>query len=234
MAFCLQIWQIWRMLSDDVHAQLLGMLGSGAWAPGARLPPEHELARRFGVSRPILRQALARLRTEGRVEPRKGSGTYVRAPTPAPSLTFGPLGSIPEVRDFLEFRCSLESEAAARAAKGADPPALARLAEAHARLGAALAAGAPGVEEDIAFHRTVAEASGNRFFALTLTALTEQMGFGIRLTRELTARPLQERAPALMHEHDRIHVAILAGDAEAARAAMQDHLASGIRRLFGS
>ena len=222
------------MLGDEAYVQLLGMLGSGAWAPGARLPAEYELARRFGISRPILRQALARLRAEGRVESRKGSGTYVRAAGPAPSLAFGPLGNIPEVRDFLEFRCSLESEAASRAAQAADPAALARLAAAHRALATALVAGAPGVEEDIAFHRAVAEASGNRYFALTLAALGEQMGFGIRLTRELNARPLAERAPILMQEHDRIHAAIAAGDAAAARAAMQDHLTSGIRRLFGS
>ena len=55
------------MLSDEVYDQLLDLLGSGAWPKGSRLPSEHELARRFAVSRPILRQALVRLRAEGRL-----------------------------------------------------------------------------------------------------------------------------------------------------------------------
>ena len=66
------------MLSDEVSDQLLGLLASGAWPNESRLPSEHELARRFAVSRPILRQALARLRAEGRVISRKGAGSYVR------------------------------------------------------------------------------------------------------------------------------------------------------------
>lgn len=221
------------MLSDEVYDQLLGLLASGAWPPESRLPSEHELARRFAVSRPILRQALARLRAEGRVVSRKGAGSYVREVARPTGIAFGPLGSIPEVRRFLEFRCSVESEMAARATLAADAAARAAIRQAQLRLEQALAAGGPGVEEDIGFHRAIAQATGNRFFVETLASLAEQMAFGIRLTRELSGRPLQDRAAALAREHARIAEAIEAGDAEAARAAMQDHLASGIRRLFG-
>ncbi len=224
------------MLSDQVYEQLMAMLASGAWAPGARLPPEHELARRFAVSRPSLRQALARLRAEGRVQSRKGAGSYVCAvPEPRATIAFGPLGSIPEVRSFLEFRCSVESEMAARAARCADREALARVASARLRLEAALASDQrAGIEEDVAFHMAIAEATGNRFFVATLAALSEQMVFGIRLTRELTQRPASQRLADLVREHARIHEALAEGDAEGARAAMHDHLTSGIRRLFGN
>jgi len=223
-----------RMLSDEVYEQLLGLLASGAWPKESRLPSEHELARRFAVSRPILRQALARLRAEGRVQSRKGAGTYVReAPRPT-GFAFGPLGSIPEVRRFLEFRCSLEAEMAALATRAADAAAVSVIRQAQQRLDQALAAGAPGIEEDIGFHMAIAQATGNRFFVETLAALAEQMAFGIRLTRDLSTRPLQDRSGALAEEHARIAAAIEAGDSEAAKAAMQDHLTNGIRRLFGS
>jgi GntR family transcriptional regulator, transcriptional repressor for pyruvate dehydrogenase complex len=223
------------MLSDQVYDQVLAMLGSGAWPKGARLPSEQELARRFSVSRPILRQALARLRTEGRVHSRKGAGTYVLdEPRPAAAIAFAPLASIPEVRSFLEFRCSVESEMAARAAQCADAAAIARIGAAHRGLEAAFAAGEPGIDQDVAFHRAVAEATGNRFFVATLAALADQIAFGIRLTRELAQRPAAERFAALECEHRAIVQAMEAGDAEAARLAMRDHLASGIRRLFGS
>jgi len=222
------------MLSDTVYEQLLGMLASGAWGPDSRLPGEQELARRFAVSRPILRQALARLRTEGRIESRKGSGSYVRD-IPGPiRIDFGPLGNIAEVRRFLEFRCSVECEMTARATLCATPEAIAAVRAAQLDMDAALTSGAQGIEEDVAFHMAVAEATGNRFFVATLAAVSEHMRFGIRLTRELTHVKLRDRMPRLIAEHARIRTAMENRDAEAARAAMHDHLTSGIRRLFGS
>jgi len=222
------------MLSDEVYDQLLALLGSGTWLRDTRLPSEHELAKRFAVSRPILRQALARLRTEGRLYSRKGSGTYVREVVEPSRITFDPLGSIPEVRSFLEFRCSVESEMTARATRRADPDAIAEVGQARRRLEDALATGAPGVEEDVAFHMAIAQATGNRFFITTLAALSEQMIFSIRLTRELATHPAPERFAAVVREHARIHLAMEKGDAAEARAAMNDHLMGGIKWLFGN
>ena len=223
-----------RSLSDSVYDRLLEMLGSEAFPQGSRLPGEHALAERFTVSRPVLRQALARLQAEGRVEARKGSGTFVRHAAPPPlRLAYGPLSSIPDVRSFLEFRCSLESEMAAHAAARHDPDALAALRRAHAALEAESAAGRPGIEEDIALHIAIAEASGNRFFLATLAALSEQTRFSIRLTRELCALSPPDRLAEMRAEHERILGAIAAGDAAAAHAAMAAHLQGGIRRLFG-
>ncbi|WP_084698361.1 FadR/GntR family transcriptional regulator [Muricoccus aerilatus] len=98
-----------RPLSHEVYDRLRGLLGSGSFPRDARLPAEEELARRFAVSRSVLRQALVRLRVEGHVVSRKGSGSFVRElPRPA-SPSFGPLHSIPDMRAFLEFRCGVES-----------------------------------------------------------------------------------------------------------------------------
>ncbi|MGG5819465.1 FadR/GntR family transcriptional regulator [Falsiroseomonas sp. HW251] len=221
------------MLSDRVYDELLALLGSRLWPPHSRLPSELELTRRFAVSRPILRQALARLRAEGRIDTRKGSGTYVRdLPPPVPPVLYGQLGSIPEVRSFMDFRCSLESEAAACAAGLADPAALSRVAAAHQRLEAALLAGSAARDEDVAFHLAIAEATRNRFFVTTLEALVEQMKFSMHLTTELVRRPQADSAAEVMAEHAAIAEAIAARDADAARAAMRHHLASGIQRLF--
>jgi DNA-binding FadR family transcriptional regulator len=227
-----------RTLSDTVYDRMLAWLGSDALPVGARLPGEHALAERFAVSRPVLRQALARLRAEGRLEARKGSGTYLRQPAPPalpalPPIVFGPLGNIPDVRAFLEFRCGLESAMAAEAARRAEPAALARLAAARALLEAETRAGRGAIEADIGFHQAVAEASGNRFYAAVMLALIEQTRFGIRLTRELAPMPDAERFATMRREHGRIAEAIGRGAAEAARAAMEQHLQNGIRRLFG-
>jgi DNA-binding FadR family transcriptional regulator len=222
-----------RSLSEEVYDRLRELLASQAFPPNARLPAEEELARRFLVSRPVLRQALARLRAEGHVYSRKGSGTYVREISRPPLISFGPLHSIPDVQSFLEFRCSVEGEMAALAARRADAGAIAEVEHARKRVEHEVATGQPALDADVLFHLAIARASGNRFFVATLEALTEQMKFGIRLTRELSDRPASERFAEIGREHARISAALESGDAEAARKAMTDHLRGGIRRLFG-
>lgn len=222
-----------QRLSDEAYDRLRELLGSGGFPRDARLPAEAELARRFGISRPVLRQALGRLRAEGHIVSRKGSGSYVREP-PRPLVpAFGPLHSIPDMRAFLEFRCGVEAEVAAQAARRAEPAALERIRAARRRLEEEVASGRPALEADVAFHQAIAEATGNRFFVETLAAFREQMISGIRLTRELSGRPIRERHAEIAREHARIEAAIAEGDEAAARAAMAEHLHGGIRRLFG-
>ena len=223
-----------RPLSEEVYDRLCDLLGSESFPRDARLPAEGELARRFAVSRPVLRQALARLRAEGHVVSRKGSGSFVREPPRPASPNFGPLHSIPDMRAFLEFRCSVESEVAAHAARRADPEAIAAISEARFQLEEAAARGDAALEADVAFHQAIARASGNRFFLATLEAFREQMMFGIRLTRELAGETSTNRRPEISREHARIEAMIAAGDEDAARKAMADHLHGGIRRLFGA
>ncbi|OZI28678.1 GntR family transcriptional regulator [Bordetella genomosp. 1] len=223
-----------RRLSDMVYEQLLALLGSEGFEIHARLPGEIELARRFSVSRPVLRQALARLRAEGRISARKGSGNYVEALKPqAEIVEFGALSSIADIKAFLEFRCATEGEIAARAAARGDAAAIAEVERRHAEFERALQAGNPGIDEDIAFHAAVAQACGNRFFAMTITALAAQTRFSIDLVRQLSGPVPAERRQRVVAEHHAIVQAIAAGDAAAARAAMVAHLQGGIARLFG-
>lgn len=221
-------------LGDAVHARLSAWLDEGALPGGSRLPGEHALAQRFAVSRPVLRQALARLRAEGRLETRKGSGTYLRqqAAPALPPLAFGPLGHIPDVRAFLEFRCGLESAMAAEAARRADPAGRQRLERALTALLDATRTGGDAIEGDIAFHQAVADASGNRFHVAVMRALEAQTRASIRLTRQLSPMPDPARFAIMRQEHGAIATAILAGDPAAAQEAMAAHLRNGIRRLF--
>ena len=68
---------------------------------------------------------------------------------------------------------------------------------------------------------------------MTLAAIRDQVQFGIRLVRSLSARPLTNRLAEVCREHAKIEEAIVAGDAEAAREAMRAHLSRGMDRLFG-
>lgn len=218
-------------LSDFAYKQVLTMVE--AMAPEQRLPSEDELSRQLGVSRPVLRQALARLRTEGWVYARRGAGNFVGEPPALQSATFGPLHSIPDVRSFLEFRCLLEAESAACAARCSDPQLQDEITRRRRQLESALAQGEMGVEEDIAFHAAIAAASGNRFFSMTMNALAEQTRVSIKLIRELSPQPMVRRTVDVRNEHRAIDDAIRAGDAEGAREAMLTHLRGGLTRLFG-
>jgi GntR family phosphonate transport system transcriptional regulator len=67
---------VWRQVADALAAEI----DAGQLAPGSRLPPESELAQRFGVNRHTLRRALGVLARQGRVRAQQGSGTYVGSP----------------------------------------------------------------------------------------------------------------------------------------------------------
>ena len=220
-------------LSEETYRRLCVALDEGEWVAEQRLPSENVLAERYRVSRPILRQAIARLRAEGRVSSRKGSGHFVRPSAPLVRYEFGTLQSLPDVRLFLEFRCFLESEIAAQAAEHGSATDTDRVGARLVELNRALARGEEAIHEDIAFHEAIATASGNRFLAATLKGLEAQTTFTIRLIRELSDRPLRERSRETAGEHQAVAKAIAAGDRDAARAAMTRHLQGGIKRLFG-
>lgn len=222
------------LLGERVCDELRALLGTPGFEAQARLPGEIALAQRLGVSRPVLRQALARLRAEGRIATRKGCGTFVAdGLPPAARQSFGTLRNIPDIRAFLAFRCYLEGEAAALAASDRSEEQMAHIEACRLRFENALAAGEDAVEEDIAFHAAVSQACGNRFFGMTMAALAQQTRFSIELVRSLGGRPKGERLADVCREHAAIAQAIMQRDAATARQAMQAHLQGGIARLFG-
>jgi len=220
--------------SERAYQELLALLNTPEYGRDVRLPGEETMAQQFAVSRPVLRQALARLRSEGRIYTKKGSGNFVAEIRAAiPSMSYGTLASIPDVRSFLEFRCSLEGESAALAAEIRDRTLIASIQMTRKRLEMAFASGGDGIEHDIAFHLSIAQATGNRFFAHTLASLADPMRFSVRLVRELSDRPLDLRRREVIKEHGAVADAIAGGRPNAARAAMVEHLQGGIARLFG-
>ncbi len=223
-----------RLLGDKVYEDLLQLLGTPGFEPRARMPGETALSQRLGVSRPVLRQALARLRDEGRIYARKGSGTFVTDAMPqARPVSVDTLKNIADIRDFLEFRLFIEGEAAAQAARKRTAEQMHHIKRCRERFDQALAEGSEAVEEDVAFHDAVAQACGNRFFSMTMTALAPQTRFSIGLSRSLAGRPQGKRRDSVCHEHAAVELAIERGDAGAARQAMEKHLRGGIDRLFG-
>src|SRR5215213_6276662 len=121
-------------LSSAIYERLFEGIVSGEFPVNARLPSETELARRFGASRPVVREALARLRDDGLIVSRQGSGGYVKRRPDEAVLRFVPVGSIADIQRCFEFRVGLEGAAAALAAERWEEQDLAEIKAAFAEL----------------------------------------------------------------------------------------------------
>src|SRR5215207_6541155 len=149
--------------SAAIYDGIVGLIVSGEFAENTRLPSEIELSRRFRASRPVVREALARLRDDGLVVSRQGSGSYVRRRPDDAVLRFVPVGSIADIQRCFEFRVGLEGAAAALAATHWEEHDLAQIKKAFRELEACIEAGQLGVDADERFHRAVAEATHNPY-----------------------------------------------------------------------
>jgi GntR family transcriptional repressor for pyruvate dehydrogenase complex len=148
------------------------------------------------------------------------------------ALAFDPavLGSLQAVVHVVEVRRVLEGEMAALAAERATRAQVATMRRALKAIDAAAASGLDGVAEDMAFHRTIGEATGNPQFRLLLGFLEQYLREAMRVTRGNEARRL-DFMDAVRLEHLAIVEAIAARDPVAARHRAREHLAHGERRL---
>ena len=184
----------------------------------------------------MLRIALARLRNEGYVTSRRGSGNFVapRGRETRTPLDFGQFSirSITELSACLKFRLVIAVAASGDAALNAEDANLRRLDASIESFRRSLPE--PGrFDHDLAFHLAVARASKNMFFLATIEGLVPSLRTGHELSRRLREVPLNE-IDRVTTEHARVADAIRAGDAEAARRAMAAHLDAGLARLFGT
>src|SRR5437773_2136938 len=152
----------------QVVAHVRDLIDRGTLGPGARLPPERDLARHVGVSRPTVRAGLRTLAALGVVRSRRGSGTYI--PDGPPKLGVEALSFIAALHKFTvdhvyEARRVLEVGAAGLAAERATPEQLATLADEVAGLFASLTERQLFLVHDVNFHRSVAAACGNPIIA---------------------------------------------------------------------
>ena len=220
-------------LSDQVQRRLLAAIKVGEYAGQTRLPSEAEMASHFNVSRPVLRQALNRLRATGLLSAKRGSGNFV-VDAGDSVLGYEPLRSLPEVRKCLEFRCAVEGRAAATAAGRRSAAQLADIEEAMRSFETEIAGGQAAVEADLAFHLAIARAANNGYFAQTLKALSTHIRFSINLVHSLSTRPSAARLKGVLQEHARVVEAIRIADPALAERRMTEHLQAGIDRLFAT
>lgn len=216
-----------------VVADLKSRILAGELPPGAKLPSESELIDQYAVSRTVVREAVSRLAAEGLVETFQGRGSFVLSVPPPSSFTVesAAIRNHHDVLAMIDFRVGVECEAAALAANRITPTSGRAITQA---LGAMLTSPPErAVEEDFAFHHAIAGATANRFYVELLDALGPMT---IMLQRTRLDEPESDEAQTvrLHREHEAIATAILAGDADTARAAMRVHLGNTRRRLAGA
>jgi GntR family transcriptional repressor for pyruvate dehydrogenase complex len=219
-------------LSDQVAERLAAQIETGSLPPGARLPAEPALEQQFGVSRTVVREAVSRLKSLGLLVSRQGSGVFVNARLPYAPLNFDASHSDSReaVVQMAEVRRALEAEVAALAAQRRTAADVRRLRQAVAALDKAVQAGGDGVEEDLRFHRALADAAHNPFLIGTLDYLAQFMRGAIGVTRAHEARRADFTAQ-VRAEHAAVVTAIERGDVRHARQAAARHMDNAIRRI---
>jgi GntR family transcriptional regulator, transcriptional repressor for pyruvate dehydrogenase complex len=222
-------------LADRIYSDILNSIMEGEFKEGDRLLTEHALAERFATSRPTVREALARLRADGIIVTRRGSGTIVgRRPDPD-MRRFAPLETLSDIRRCYEFRMATESGAAELAALKADETDLRAIQDAWDRLERVVESQQGiGAKDDFAFHLAVARASKNQFFITVLSSIEEQVEFSMNLSRNLSYVKTLERQRLVQREHLDVLEAIRARNPERAGKAMKTHLANALDRMFGN
>ena len=215
-----------RRVSDQVADQIRLLITRERLAEGERLPPERDLAERFGVSRPMVSQALRMLSLMGLVEIRQGSGAYVlRRPQGMVTASVGLMLDLDHgsLDDLAELRLWLETLGAVHAAGETT----AELDGALHRLAGATGSVAAWIAADTVFHANVVRAAGNAY----LTALYEGVHTAV-LSQEHELWVRTEAEPGwlagpgrsvLLNIHQAIYDAVAAGDAAAAQTAVQRH-----------
>jgi GntR family transcriptional repressor for pyruvate dehydrogenase complex len=211
---------------EDLEARLL----SAEWRVGQGLPSERKLAEQLSISRPVVREVLRRLQERGLVTVIPGRGSFVRDVRPTDGNSTADLlsrtGRI-TARDLVVARAMLECETARLAAQNRTETDIRRMQQILAAFNASEDVGV-SAELDVAFHESIAIASGNPVLQLMFGSL-RNLARGIIL-RSLTDRKVRKIGAPY---HEVILEAIIQRDADAARTGMAEHITAA-QRLYGA
>ncbi|WP_018609384.1 FadR/GntR family transcriptional regulator [Uliginosibacterium gangwonense] len=219
---------------DVVYAGIIEAMSNGEYPENGRLPTETELAQKYGVSRPTVREALSRLRLDGLIASRRGSGSYMLRRPDRNIKRFAPIESIADVQRCFAFRIAIESTSAGLAAEYRTSRDLDEIARAYDLMEEARTRdeNVAFVDHDLQFHLALARASQNVFFVTSLEMIIEQMRVGMRLALNLSLERERVWRELVQVEHRDIMAAIEKGSSVDAAEAMRFHLANARRRLF--
>ncbi len=217
-------------LSARIAAKLERDILAGKLPPGERLPSEEKLCQRFDASRTVIREAIQQLRGRGLLRTLKGSGTFIADPS-LESLgsaigTYSALAEDADFHELIDFRIVIESECARLSAEESGERALTKVRAAFAEMERAAGDRTAFARADIAFHRAIAEGSGNRIYATLLGALEKRC-----IEYAQATRGDDDWFGDVIEQHRRILEAVEAAQADEAFDAMRRHLLESRRRF---
>jgi len=214
-------------LSSHVSARLEVMIRENNIAVDSKLPTEAALCNMFGVSRTVIREAIAKLKSIGLVDTRQGVGTTVISSRPLETFFAGDItpNTIDDILCILELRLSVEVKAAELAALRRDKNDLKQMRDCLEKFAQASKAKDLARKEDLDFHCAIAVATRNPYFV----KFYDQMNKNIIpraqiLDNNLDQFATKEYLDKINQEHLAIYQAIEAQDGEAAEKSMYDHL----------
>lgn len=222
-----------RSLTELVIQALNDKMDRGEYPPGSKLPTEPELCNEFGVSRTVVREAVASLKLGRRLVARHGVGVFVAEATSQsmePDFIDGT--TLNNSMHVLELRIGVETECAAYAAQRRTAADLRSLKEVYSRLEVVSAEDdAECARADFEFHLAIATCSKNPHFASILRTLGQEITIDLRLKHaKADAKERKTYIRKIQREHADILDAIERQDEAAARRAMRRHLNESLER----
>jgi GntR family transcriptional regulator, transcriptional repressor for pyruvate dehydrogenase complex len=216
-----------RRLYQQIADQIRTFIDKGNYTPGARLPPERDLAQQLGVSRPSVREALIALEIEGSVEVRMGAGVYVCSVAQRKPQALATMGESPI--ELMQARAAIEGTVVLQACAKATPEALLALRQILDNMLAAMAQNRSPLVFDRQFHQTIAAMTGNAVLERLVGELFDERHSPIATRLSAHSESSQTWATALQ-EHEAILRALENRDVLAAQTAVRMHLQASEQR----
>ena len=216
-------------LYEEIADLLMQKIKDGDLRPGDKLPPERVLAEEMKVGRPVIREAIRSLELMGCIESRIGDGTYIR--TPSIQNVMDPISMVFSqdkklLNELIEVRLILETEVASLAAARRTEEQLLKLEKTLSDMEQEIKLGRNAIEQDEAFHKSLAEAAGNNALNTILGMCSGMLTKTTEVTQRMEGIPLQTIA-----QHRDILDAVAAGDEKRARLTMRKHLLAAQKNL---
>jgi len=221
-------------LPDEIANQITQLIQTKKLVSGDRLPSERDLCEQFSVSRPVIREALSRLKSEGLVSIKRGVGVFVTEPDPREAFKIQDV-DIDEklsITQVMELISTIEVSATRLAAARRTPDDLKRIRKCLLGMEYAIASDRLGDEEDFEFHQAIMVATHNPYFESLSQHLEHTARRMIRHLRSNTKNRHTNLIEAVQAEHQAIFNAISAGDPVQAERAARDHLDQAEKRLI--
>lgn len=225
-----------RRLPDEIAEKILRAIDSGRLRPGDRLPTEHDLSRRFGVARTVVREAVSLLKYDGVIDARRGVGAFIAVTDRRRAFRISPecFEKRQQLRKLLQLRTSVQADAAALAAVERSTSELRAMRGWLDTMAESVSADDASAEQwvdaEAGLYRAITEASGNEYFVEFVGMIDAKVMDNLRSVVVKNAM-VAERGDAVLAEHAAVVDAIQAGEADGARDATRSHFECAAKRL---